>query len=100
MPESSIHSLAENVSIASATNPSYQALRAASSCASRSAPAASASASSRRYVSASAGWRSRSPGAGAGSQRSAEVGQWSRNSGSQYAIVPATRGCTGCPSAA
>ena len=81
-PVTSITSVAANLPIASATNPLYQARRAASSCASRSLPAASAAARTFLYVSASAGLANLLPGAGTpppGRYTRAELVQCSRN---------------------
>ena len=66
LPESSMAAVvAQNFSMASATNPLDQAARAASICFTRSPPAALASVSTRLYISAIFTLRNRLPGCGA-----------------------------------
>ena len=87
-------------SMASATNPSRQARRAPSYCASRLLPAASPSATSRSSVAACSGLVTVSHALGSppwGSHRAAEVGQCSRNSCSTRATVAAAVGSSWWP---
>ena len=98
-PVASRTGVAMNSSIASATNPRYQAARAASICASRVGPTASAS--SLRQVAARAGSRCVVVGTRpSGSHVAAELGQCSRRCCSTAAIVVGTGGASGKPCSA
>jgi len=99
----SIASVAAKRLTASATNPSYQARRAASICSSRSSLAASASRRIRLYVAARTGLANRLPGAGTpppGRYTCAEVVQCSRNRSATLAMPQLIAGTSGYPDSA
>ncbi len=95
-PVASRTGAATNRSISSATNPRYQASRAASICASRVGPTAAAS--SLRHVAARSGSRWLVVGTRpSGSHVAAELGQCSRKWCSTAAIADGTGGISGKP---